>query len=166
MLALRESRRQARSVARRIVSGYPKNDARVESALAYLELTKDGYPRHPLYLKGARGLGNGSSQTAIMPECLGRNRCRGIERHRRLVCAPPHSITFVEPLRANSLEDKCEFMRFGIDGWDGTNDPEIALDGNLDIHIAVKEIPVPRGEDIGILLATTASDRQFEEFLA
>jgi predicted dehydrogenase len=76
------------------------------------------------------------------------------------------SLLVSEPLRANSLEDKCEFMRFGIDGWDGTNDPEIALDGNLDIHIAVKEIPVPRGEDIGILLATTASDRQFEEFLA
>ena len=70
----------------------------------------------------------------------------------------PYQFTHIQALKANFLENECHFLGFRIDGWDGTAEPDIALQGHLDIEVSVKEIPrsLDLGDCLEVLRVTTA----------
>ena len=72
------------------------------------------------------------------------------------VTIAPCRITYIENLPANFLEDKREFLRFGIEGWDGAGEPYITLNGYMDIEVSVKEFPSTMniGECLQVLRVT------------
>ena len=62
----------------------------------------------------------------------------------------PYQFTHIQVLKSNFLENENHFLGFRIDGWDGTTEPDIALQGHMDIEVSVKEIP--RSLNLGICL--------------
>lgn len=98
--------------------------------------------------------------------------CARFDRHRELsvmaafpaagkatlYSTQPYQFTHVQILRANFLEDECHFLGFQIDGWDGVAEPDVALQGHLDIEVSVKEIPraLNLGDSLEELRVTTA----------
>ena len=98
--------------------------------------------------------------------------CARFDRHRELhvvaafpsagkatlFSVQPYQFTHIQALRSNFLEDECHFLGFRIDGWDGTAEPDVALQGHLDIEISVKEIPrsMNLGDCLEVLRVTTA----------
>jgi hypothetical protein len=76
----------------------------------------------------------------------------------------PYEFTHIQILRSNFLENECHFLGFRIDGWDGTAEPDVALQGHLDIEVSVKEIP--RGLNLGDYLEVLRVTTEYivEEF--
>jgi hypothetical protein len=96
--------------------------------------------------------------------------CARFDRHRELsVMAAfpssgrvelygPYEFTHVKALRANFLEDKCHFLGFRIDGWDGKSEPDITVNGHFDLEVSVKELPrsMNFGEALEVLRVTAS----------
>lgn len=101
--------------------------------------------------------------------------CARKDRHRKLhvVAAVPietkwdfkvsgaGKITFVNPVRANFLENESVFLVFGTEGiirGDGTN---IGLNTEIVVNISIDEIPVPSGGNIGAELTRLVQAAEF-----